>query len=356
MFFRRCLALVAIAASALACLTPAQARTLALNPTQAQALGVRFAAAENAARLEAGVSARVVLRPDAQYVVAAPYPGMVSQVLVAIGQPVKKGQALASFTSAQLYESSRALSAARSQAELAQLALKRDRQLHADGIIAASRWESTQAHAREAAAMLHARQAELASAGLVLNANGEARMVAGRDGLVSEIHAVPGTRVEAAAPLFKIVDPSALELDLLVGRDLPPIRGGERVEVRQRGASGKVVGVVPAGDGTGALRVRATLAQRGSLQAGENVAAIIHLAADTGGEAIPRLRVPVTALAWVQGKAGVFVEVQGGVAWQAVMVESSDDAYATVRGALPANAKVAVAGLGALKGLLAGAQ
>lgn len=356
MSFRRRLALTAVAVSALAWFAPAQGRTLPLSPTQAQALGIRFALAENAAKIEAGTTARVVLRPDAQYVVAAPYPGMVSQILVAIGQPVKKGQALASFASPQMFEASRALTEARSQAELAQLALRRDRQLHDDGIIAGSRWETTQAHAREASAMVRAREAEMAAAGVAVGPRGEARMVAGRDGLVAEIHAVPGTRVEASAPLFRIVDPTALELDLLVGRDVPAIRGGERVEVRQRGATGKVAGVVPSSDGTGSVRVRATLDQRGTLQAGENVGVTIQLGAAHDAQPGTRLRVPLGALAYVQGKAGVFVSVKDGVVWHAVTVEAADDAVATVRGAMPANARVAVAGLGALKGLLAGGE
>ncbi|MGT2492497.1 hypothetical protein ACU4GD_23125 [Cupriavidus basilensis] len=72
--------------------------------------------------------------------------------------------------------------------------------------------------------------------------------MAGRAGLIAEVNAVPGTRVDGAAPLFRIVDPTALELDLLVGRDMPAPTGGERVEVRRRGATGKVAGVVPASD------------------------------------------------------------------------------------------------------------
>ncbi|GAA4055401.1 hypothetical protein GCM10023063_49990 [Arthrobacter methylotrophus] len=49
--------------------------------------------------------------------------------------------------------------------------------------------------------------------------------------MVSEVNAVPGARVEAAAPLFRIVDPAALELDLLVGRDVPVPTIGDRIEI-----------------------------------------------------------------------------------------------------------------------------
>ncbi|QBP14288.1 efflux RND transporter periplasmic adaptor subunit [Cupriavidus metallidurans] len=354
-FFSCYFARTAIAASALIVVVPVQARTLPLNSAQAQALGVKFTAAENADKLEVGASARVVLRPDAQYVVAAPYPGMVSQIQVAIGQNIKKGQPLASFASPQMFEASRAVTEARSQADLAQLALKRDKQLHDDGIIAGSRWEITQARSREAQAMLRAREAEMAAAGIAVGPKGEVRLVAGRDGVVADIQAVPGTRVDASTPLVKIVDPAAVELDLLVGRDQPAVKGGERVEVQNRGAVGKVEGVVPVSDGTGALRVRASLAQRGNLQAGENVSVTIQLAA-AGGKQASRVKVPLSAITYVKGKAGIFVSAKDGVSYRSVTVDAMDDAFATVHGDIPNQARVATAGLGALKGMLVGAQ
>src|SRR3989475_2767078 len=83
------------------------------------------------------------------------------RVLVALGQTVRTGQPVAVFTSPQLYEARRALLEAESQSRLARQALTRDQALHEDGIIAASRWQATQARAAEAAAMAQARRAEL---------------------------------------------------------------------------------------------------------------------------------------------------------------------------------------------------
>ncbi|AOY96520.1 efflux transporter periplasmic adaptor subunit [Cupriavidus sp. USMAA2-4] len=338
----------------------AQAQSLPLSAAQSQSLGLRFAPAAAAAELDATGNARVVLRPDAQYVVAAPYPGMVPRVLVALGQPVRAGQPLASFASPQLYEAVRALAEARSQATLAGQVLARDRSLHEDGIIAASRLQSSQARAGEAAAMVRAREAEMAAAGVAMAPRGgEAQLVAGRAGMIAEVNAVPGVRVDAAAPLFRIVDPTALELELLLGRDMPAPRGGERVEVRARGARGSVAGVVPAGDGTGAVRVRVVLEQRGDLQAGESVAATLRLRGAGGGAGSAeggRVRVPAAALTYWQNRPGVFVQSKEGARFVPVTVESTDDATATVRGALPPGARVAVAGIAALKGMLGGGQ
>src|SRR5574337_13680 len=180
MFFHRWLLAGALALPALG----VAAEALSLSPEQARMLGVRFEAVQPATQLEVAVHARVVLRPDAQAVVAAPYAGALPRVLVAVGQAVRLGQAVAAFTSPQLYEARRALLDAESQARLARQSLARDQSLHDDGIIAASRWQATQARAAEAAAMAQARRAELASSGVALAGN-EAQLLAPRAGLVT---------------------------------------------------------------------------------------------------------------------------------------------------------------------------
>ncbi|MHA6846942.1 efflux RND transporter periplasmic adaptor subunit [Ralstonia syzygii] len=333
------------------------AQAASLSAEQARALGVRFSLVAASGGLEVGTHARVVFKPDAQYVVAAPYAGMVPRVLVSLGQTIRPSQPLAGFLSPQLFEASRALTEANSQARLAQQSLARDKALYDDGIIAGSRWQATQARAAEADAMAKARRAELASAGIAfIGAGGEAQLIASRGGVVSEVNAVPGARVEAAAPLFRIVDPASLELDLLVGRDVPVPTTGDRIEIVQRGASATVIGVAPAGDGTAGVRVRASLERRGDLRAGESVNVTLKLRGSRGAGASGLVRVPAAALAYVSGVPGVFVATDKGFHFQEVAVASTDDAVAVVRANLPTGTRVAVAGVGALKGLLAGEQ
>ncbi len=69
-----------------------------------------------------------------------------------------------------------------------------------------------------------------------------------------------------------------------------------------------------------------------------------------------RVRVPAAAVVYWQGAPGVFVATDKGFRFQPVALEGTDEANAVVRGNLPAGARVAVAGIGALKGLLAGGQ
>ncbi|MBB1653467.1 efflux RND transporter periplasmic adaptor subunit [Delftia sp. UME58] len=333
--------------------------SVALSAEQAQALGVRFEPIQAAQRIEVSAHARVVLRPDAQAVVAAPYAGAVPRVLVALGQTVRTGQPVAVFTSPQLYEARRALLEAESQSRLARQALARDQALHEDGIIAASRWQATQARAAEATAMAQARRAELAASGLQFVGN-EVHLVAPRAGLVTEVLAVPGARVEASAPLLRVADPKALELDLLLGREVPLPGVGDRVQVAARGAQGKVAGMAPVGDGSAGMRVRVALERTGDLRVGESVTALLALAgADAGpsdGSAGARLRVPAAALAHWNNRTGVFVATGQGARFMPLSVEASDEATAVVRGTLPPKARIAVTGIAALKGLLGGGE
>lgn len=350
-----CIALTAFALEH--AVAQAVAQAVPLSAEQARSLGVRFGPVAASAGLEVGTHARVVFKPDAQYVVSAPYAGMVPRVLVSVGQTVRAGQPLAGFLSPQLFETSRALVEANSQARLAQQSLARDKALYDDGIIAASRWQATQARAAEANAMVRARKAELASTGIAfVGLGGEAQLIASRGGVISEVNAVPGTRVEAAAPLFRIVDPEALELDLLVGRDVPVPATGDGIEIAQRGAAGTVIGVAPSGDGTAGMRVRASLQRRGNLRAGESVNVTLKLRGAANATASGLVRVPVAALVYVHGVPGVFVATDKGFRFQEVAVASTDDATAVIRVNLSAGARVAVAGVGALKGLLAGEQ
>ena len=358
MFFHRWLLAGALALPAF---TPvfcvaAEPQSVPLSSEQARTLGVRFESIQPAERLEVAAHARVVLRPDAQTVIAAPYAGAVPRVLVAVGQPVRAGQAVVAFTSPQLYEARRALIEAESQSRLARQSLARDKSLYDDGIIAASRWQSTQARASEAAAMAQARRAELAASGVSLTGS-EAQLQAQKAGVVTEVLAVPGARVEASAPLVRVADLQALELDLLVGREVPLPSLGDQVQVNARGAKGQVAGIAPVGDGSAGMRVRVALAQPGDLRVGESVTATLLLTKAPRDKAAGiRMRIPAAALVHWQGQTGVFVATEKGVGFVSLALEASDEASAVVRGTLPPKARIAVTGIAALKGLLSGGE
>lgn len=94
------------------------------------------------------------------------------------------------------------------------------------------------------------------------------------------------------------------------------------------------------------------------LRLGESVTATLLLKNDARDktQAGARLRIPAAALAYWKGQSGVFLDTGKGVRFEPLTVEASDDATAVVRAALPPNARIAVSGIAALKGLLSGGQ
>ena len=78
-------------------------------------------------------------------IVAAPVGGLVTAVMVGVGEPVKEGQVMARLVSPQLLELQRELAQAAAERERTQQALAREERLLAEGLIAASRVEGSRA-------------------------------------------------------------------------------------------------------------------------------------------------------------------------------------------------------------------
>ena len=147
---------------------------------------------------------------------------------------------------------------------------------------------------------------------------------------------------------------------MLLGREVPLPAVGDSVQVITRGAAGRVEGIAPVGDGSAGMRVRVALAKSGDLRLGESVTAILTLK-DSGTEkaqskAGNRLRISASALVYWQGQTGVFIRTGKSVRFVPLSVDTRDEATAVVRGVLPANAEIAIAGIAALKNLLSGGQ
>ena len=110
--------------------------------------------------------AQVVIPGNQLFTVSTPLPAMVEQTLVGVGDPVRKGQTLASLQSPALAEAQRGLLQASTQEQLARENLPRDEQLWKDGIIAESRYRATHSMHIEATAALAERKQLLRLSGM----------------------------------------------------------------------------------------------------------------------------------------------------------------------------------------------
>jgi membrane fusion protein, heavy metal efflux system len=336
------------------------ADTVKLGAAQIQSLGIETAAldARQAGRIQ-GLPAQVVVPNKQMFVVAAPLAGLMQQVNAAAGATVAKGQSLARFQSPQLAEIQRGYLQALTQLQLAQENLQRDQQLLKEGIIAESRYRTARSQHAEAAAAFAERRQALRMAGVSDAAlkrqgglGGTIDIPAPAAGVVLEQMVVPGQRVEAATPLFKVaqLDPLWLEIQLPVAQ-IHDVSEGDAVAVPAANASGTVIAV---GKNVGANQ---TVTVRAQIRAGADRLRPGQFVEATLSPAVAHVRqwsVPNAAVVRHESKVLLFVQSKEGFAAVPVSVVRESPAGTIVTGALKGDERIAVRGVAALKAALAG--
>lgn len=193
--------------------------TVPFSAAQIQSLGITTARPQPV-EAAAGVplSARVVAAADAEWVVTAQAGGVLVRLPVSEGDVVRAGTVLAELRSAEAPAMSAELAQAESAAKLARSERDRDRQLHAEGIIAERRLQASEQAATQADARLDAVRTRFRLMGLsgADAARGRVLLRAPNDATVIERLAMPGQRLAEADPVLRLVDAGRLMLELQV--------------------------------------------------------------------------------------------------------------------------------------------
>jgi len=235
--------------------------------------------------------------PNAQQrFVAAPVGGLVTSVLVGVGEQVEQGQTLVQLVSPELLALRRELAQATAERERTQQALARDERLLAEGLIPVSRAEASRTADRQAAAALAEKRGLLALAGARPGPAGELAVLAPMTGVVLAQTVRAGERVEPASRLFQIarLDPLDLDIELPLGA-ASRVRVGEAVRVPESGAQGSVIAVGRAVSDGQTLKVRARMTSGlDGLNPGQHVEAEIAMRSEDA--AAPLWLVPANAV------------------------------------------------------------
>ena len=330
---------------------------LALTPKQQTTLGVQVVPLQAASAGAVLVTASVVAPPGKEVAVSAPYPGQVTRWWVGVGDSVKAGAPLAQFTSPMLGDARRQLNEATLDYKNASAAAARDQAMFDEGIIPAVRLQLSRAKQEAAQAQLQSREAELSAAGVRFDANtsyATGTLKAPIAGVVVDTAGTVGQRVESGAVLIKVADSSQLQLDMQLSNDKASLmQAGDEISIPARNAKAKLLGVTRSVDASQSARARASVTQRGSLQAGELVSVTVH-AKGKASNAKPDTQwlVPARALTQWRGKPWLFVTTEQGFEAVPVTVLSASDDTAFVQANLAPSRKVAVSGIAALRGLL----
>lgn len=337
---------------------------IALSAKQVQALGITTAAlpAKQSGEVS-GLPAQVVIPGNQMFVISTPLPAMIEQILVGVGDSVKKGQPIARLQSPALAETQRGLLQTTVQNQLATENLSRDESLWKDGIIAESRYRATQGLALEAQAALSERKQMLRLSGMSDGAIAQLQsgknlsslltVTAPIDGIVLEKSASAGQRLDAAVPIFKIAKLDTLSLEiqapLAYTRDL---KVGATITVPAYAASGRLTAIGRSLTGTNqTVLLRATIQQGAeNLRPGQYVEASISTSAGSDAQ----WDIPNSAISRIAGKAVVFVETAQGFRAQTIHVLNEGAQSSVISGALKGNEKIAVHGVSALKSSMMG--
>lgn len=337
---------------------------IALSAKQAQTLGITTAALPGSQPGEvSGLAAQVVIPPNQMFVVSTPLPAMVEQILVGVGDSVKKGQPIARLQSPALAEAQRGLVQASVQSRLAKENLARDEALWKDGIIAESRFLAIRGLSLEAQAILAERKQMLRLAGISDTAIAQLQsgnnvsslltVTAPIDGVVLDKSVSAGQRLDAAVAMFKIakLNPLSLEIQapLAYTRDL---KIGAAVTVTAYAASGKLIAIGRSLSGANQTILLRAVIQQGaeSLRPGQFVEASIS----TGTNGSAQWNIPNSAISRIAGKTVVFVETPQGFRAKNISVLNEGAKNSVISGELKGDEKIAVSGVSTLKSSLMG--
>ena len=341
-------------------ITPAQVKTLGIETSPIQA---------NANANSQRLPGEIVVPVDQARIISAPQSGLIDQMLVATGQRVKQGQALAHLSSPDLVALQRDHLQALSQQRLSQNSLNRDAELYKDGIIAERRYLTSESNHAEVNALLAERRQALKLSGMSPQAiknletsgsytNG-ITLSAPIDGMVLEQLVTAGQRVDSAMPIYRIAKLSPLWLEIHAPTQaLSSIQLGMKVNILNSEASGKVIAIVPNVnklDQTALVRV-AINNGTASLAPGQLVEAEI---AQTVSNKSTSFSVAKSAIVQINdGKNAnqtlVFIQTKDGFEPRAVKVLNNTGAQTLITGDFAGTERIVTSGTAALKAKMQG--
>lgn len=288
-------------------------------------------------------SATVEATPDAEAVLTARAPGTISRIFVRIGDPVKTGQTLALVESRDASQIAADRSAAAARVTLATRQLGRERSLFSQGVSPRADFETAQANL--AVAQADERRASAAAGAARVSGDGRSvAVVSPVTGRVTSVDANLGKFVAAELELFRVADPSRLQITASVPpADAPRIRTGDRVELTTtdgRTIEGRVraaTGVVDPQSRTATVVVTPT-AGASTLVPGQLVQARILA---SGGAVRDGVTVPQDAVQTLGDQTVVFVRTRTGFKARPIRIASRSGGMVAVAEGLSAGTAIA---------------
>ena len=303
--------------------------------------------------LDAAISASATVdsTPDAEAVLTARAPGTVTRIFKRIGDSVRAGETIALVESRDASAIAADRNAAAARVTLAERQLAREARLLSQGVSPRADYETAQANL--AVARAEASRAHAAAGAARVSSDGRSvAVVSPIGGRVTAAAATLGTFVSAETELFRIADPTRLQVTVsLPPADAPRVRAGDRVELTTndgRTVEGRVrseTGVVDP-ETRAATIVVVPGAGTSILAPGQLVQARIFA---SGGASRASVMVPQDAVQTIGDRTVVFVRTKEGFKAQTVQTGGRSAGLVEIVSGLVAGTPIATANAFLLK-------
>ncbi len=265
-----------------------------------------------------GLAAEIVAQatiapsPTGEAIVTARAGGAVTRLLKRLGDPVRRGEALAIVESRDAAQIAADRTAAAAKAQLAQSNLARERYLYGQKVSPRVDLERAQAEAASAAA--EARRASVAAGAANVTSDGRSVVVASPiTGRVTAENVSLGAFVQSETELFRVADPSQIQIEAAVGpADAQRLAPGDRAIIELPDGSttsARVRAVTPTLSGETRAATAVLDVIGGRLQPG--LAVRVRLFPSRGGTSTA-IVVPEEAVQSLNGRDVVFVRTPKG--------------------------------------------
>src|SRR6476661_3145177 len=262
--------------------------------------------------------------PESAVSITAPLGGYVEHTELLQGTRVRRGEALAVIRNPEFVTLQQGYLETRSRLKFAQAELARQRELYQQEVAPLKNYQRAQAEAEALQVQANAQAARLRIAGLPVGGSivTTATLRAPRAGFVRAVNVTVGQSVTPTEPLFEIVDPEHLHVELTVfERDVARVQKGQLIRFTL------------ASDSAGLQRER-TVRVHGHLDQENDPALLpglyVRALIETGRSSVPAL--PDAALVRFEGKSYAYaVEAPGRYRMVPVTTGRSEDGYTEVR-------------------------
>lgn len=321
----------------------APADVVRLSAAEQQAAGLALGRLKNRP-LGTGLAVSGVLDvpPESALAITAPLGGFVESTTLLQGTRVRRGEVLAVIRNPAFVQLQQDYLETRARLRYAQAELARQRELYEQEVAPRKNYQRAQAEHEALRVQTQAQAARLRLAGLPVGGRivSTAAVRAPRAAFVRTVNVTVGQSVTASEPLFELVDPSHLHVELAVfERDAPRLRPGQRIRFvlpsdsaagRERTARVYLIGRAITGpDRT--VRVHGHLGEDQENDPALLPGLYVRATIETGSRTVPTL--PEAAVVRYAGQTYGFVPAGPAGAFRLVALPTarSEDGYTEVR-------------------------